>query len=92
MIPIEWRSGSIVLVAKFKHYTARQNNDMTQATKKPRFKFFRDIFAELKKVTWPTRRQAAYLTAVVIATCIVVGIILGTIDYGFSKLVQILIG
>jgi preprotein translocase subunit SecE len=61
------------------------------AVKKPRFSFFRDIFSELKKVTWPTRRQAAYLTAIVVAACLIVGIILGSIDYGFTKLVELLV-
>ena len=60
---------------------------MTQPQKKVRFKFFRDIWAELKKVTWPTWRQTAYLTGVVILTCLVVGLILGGLDFGLSRAV-----
>ena len=56
--------------------------------KKTRFKFFRDIFSELKKVAWPTRREATHLTTIVIITCIVVGLILGLFDYGFAELVD----
>ena len=62
-----------------------------QALRKPRFKFFRDIFSELKKVVWPTRREATYLTTIVIVTCIVVGLILGLIDYGFAELAKLLL-
>jgi preprotein translocase subunit SecE len=64
---------------------------MTQAPKKVRFKFFRDIIAELKKVTWPTWRQTAYLTAVIIAVCLVVGLILGGLDFGLTQAVKALV-
>jgi len=65
---------------------------MTQpASKKVRFKFFRDVFAELKKVTWPTWHQTTYLTGVVILTCLIVGLILGGLDFGLSKAVQALV-
>jgi preprotein translocase subunit SecE len=64
---------------------------MTQAPKKVRFKFFRDIIAELKKVTWPTWRQTAYLTAVIIVICLVVGLILGGLDFGLTQAVKALV-
>lgn len=53
-----------------------------------RFRFISDIIAELKKVVWLTRREAAYLTTMVLIVAIIVGIILGTVDYGFTKLVD----
>jgi preprotein translocase subunit SecE len=56
--------------------------------KRSRFKFVGDIIAELKKVTWLTRREAAYLTFLVLVISIVVGIILGTADLGFYEVVQ----
>ena len=56
--------------------------------KRSRFKFIADIIAELKKVTWLTRREAAYLTFLVLAVTIVVAIILGAADLGFSGLVH----
>ena len=55
--------------------------------KKPRFGFIRDIIAELKKVTWLTRREALYLTGIVLLVAVAVGAILGAIDYGFSFIV-----
>ena len=57
-------------------------------TKRSRFKFVGDIIAELKKVTWLTRREAAYLTFLVLVVSIVVGIILGLADLGFYNVVQ----
>lgn len=55
--------------------------------KKRRFSFFSDIVGELRKVVWPTRQETIRLTLIVIGLCVVMGIILGTVDYGFSELV-----
>ena len=53
-----------------------------------RFRFISETIAELKKVVWLTRREAAYLTALVLVVAITVGLILGIIDYGFTKLIN----
>ena len=57
-------------------------------TKRSRFKLVGEILAELKKVTWLTRREAAYLTFLVLVVSIVVGVILGAADLGFYNVVQ----
>lgn len=61
------------------------------AAQKQRFKFISDIISELKKVTWPSRVDAFRLTGLVIAFTIVVALILGVIDYGFSKLMDVIL-
>jgi len=53
-----------------------------------RFRFIGDIIAELKKVIWLSRREAAYLTALVLIIAVSVGAILGALDYGFSFIVD----
>ena len=53
-----------------------------------RFRFFRDTISELRKVVWPTRQETTRLTLIVIAVCIVVGIILFAVDYGFTELAK----
>jgi len=53
-----------------------------------RFRFIGDTIAELKKVTWLTKRETAYLTGLVLIIALIAGIILGLIDLGFSKLVD----
>ena len=53
-----------------------------------RFRFIGDIIAELKKVVWLSRREAAYLTVLVLIVAITVGLVLGAIDYGFTNLVD----
>ena len=54
----------------------------------PRFRFISETIAELKKVVWLTRREAAYLTVLVLIVAITTGLVLGIIDYGFTKLVN----
>ena len=64
---------------------------MTQSTTKrssSRFSFISETIAELKKVVWLTRREAAYLTVIVLIVAITVGLVLGAIDYGFTNLVN----
>ena len=53
--------------------------------------FFRDIIAELRRVTWPSREQATRLTVLVIIISISVGIILGVFDMMFSRVIKLLI-
>ena len=53
-----------------------------------RFQFLPETIAELRKVTWPSRRVALHLTVMVLIVAITVGIILGAIDYGFSEFVD----
>ena len=51
-------------------------------------RFFGDITAELKKVVWLSRREAAYLTGVVIVVTVIAGVVLGFLDLGFTNLVN----
>jgi preprotein translocase subunit SecE len=53
-----------------------------------RFRFIGETIAELKKVVWLTRRQAIYLTALVLILFIVAGLVLGAVDYTFTRLVN----
>ena len=55
-----------------------------------KFRFIGETIAELKKVVWLTRREALYLTALVLVVAITAGIVLGVVDYGFSRLVELL--
>ena len=62
------------------HHTAERSGS--------RFRFIGEIIAELKKVVWLTRREAAYLTVLVLIVAITVGLVLGAIDYGFTNLID----
>ena len=52
------------------------------------FNYIGEIINELKKVVWLTRREAAYLTVLVLIVSITAGIVLGALDYGFTDLVD----
>lgn len=53
--------------------------------------YFKESQAELARVTWPTRKQAAKLTVAVIVFSIILALFIGAIDYLFSKGLQLLI-
>jgi len=57
-------------------------------TSGPRFRFIRETIAELRKVVWLSRREAVYLTGLVLLVSIVAGVVLGLIDYGFTELIN----
>ena len=63
----------------------------TLAPKKPsRFRFVTDTVAELRKAVWPTPRETARLTIMVMAVAVAVGVALGTIDFAFTRLIRLL--
>ena len=66
---------------------AKKSQAQAVQPKKRRFTFFVDIVGELRKVVWPTRQETIRLTLIVIGLCVVMGILLGAVDYGFSELV-----
>jgi preprotein translocase subunit SecE len=53
--------------------------------------FLTEVRAEVKKVTWPTRREAMGGTAVVVFVVLVMALFLGIVDAILSKVVQGLI-
>lgn len=50
--------------------------------------FLREVQVELKKVTWPTRRQTIGSTVVVIVLVILISLFLGAADMGLSSLMR----
>jgi len=53
--------------------------------------YIKDSRDELKKVVWPTRKQLINHTLIVIGVSLVVAAFLGIIDFGLTKVVQIII-
>ena len=54
--------------------------------------FFRGTKAELKRVIWPTRKEIANNTVIVITTVIIVGVIIWALGLLFHYLVRIIVG
>jgi preprotein translocase subunit SecE len=50
--------------------------------------FLREVKIELKKVTWPSRKQTIGSTVVVIALIILISLFLGSVDIGLSSLMR----
>ncbi len=65
----------------------------TQATRKAlSFRAFGDIVSELRRVTWPTRHETFRLSLMVIAVASAVGVFLGVVDLGFSRMFEVVLG
>jgi preprotein translocase subunit SecE len=44
-------------------------------------RFFKESFAELKKVTWPSREEVASSTKVVLVSVVLIALALGVVDF-----------
>ena len=53
-------------------------------------KFILEVITELKKVSWPTRRDLIDSTWVVIISSGILGVFIGATDFVLSKLVELL--
>ncbi|MDQ3008014.1 MAG: preprotein translocase subunit SecE [bacterium] len=53
--------------------------------------YINEVLTEMKKVSWPTRKQTLEKTALVIGVSIIVGLYIGALDFIFSGLINTLI-
>jgi preprotein translocase subunit SecE len=53
-------------------------------------KYFRGVVSELKKVSWPTRKELTNSTAVVVVTIVIFAVIIGIIDFGLGSLLELI--
>ncbi|SFM38281.1 MULTISPECIES: preprotein translocase subunit SecE [Salibacterium] len=63
---------------------------MADGTKSP-VKFLREVGKEMKRVTWPTRRELTKYTIVVLVTVVFFVIFFAVVDLGLSELVRIIL-
>jgi preprotein translocase subunit SecE len=54
--------------------------------------FLKESRTELKKVTWPTPKQAIASSSVVIVITVIVSLVLGLVDFGLAKIVRMILG
>jgi preprotein translocase subunit SecE len=57
----------------------------------PLSRYLRETSAELKKVTWPVRRDALQLTGLVLIVVILSSAVLGLFDYVFAQVIRYVI-
>ncbi len=58
---------------------------------KKSIQFLREVKVELKKVTWPSRKQAIGSTVVVIVLVMLISLFLGVVDIGLSSLIRVVL-
>ena len=51
---------------------------------------FKNMWHELKKVTWPTREKLVKYTVIVVLVVVFMMVVIGLLDIGATKLVQLL--
>lgn len=67
---------------------AKQKNKRKRRTPA---RYFKDMWSELKKVTWPARKDLISYTLAVIAFIVVMAIVTGIFDFGLGKLFSLVI-
>ena len=53
--------------------------------------FFEEVAAEFRRVNWPSRREVASSTMVVLVVVFVLAMYLGAVDVGLSRLVEVIL-
>jgi preprotein translocase subunit SecE len=53
--------------------------------------FLREVKVELKKVTWPSRKQTIGSTVVVLILAMIISLFLGVVDMGLSGLIRVVL-
>jgi preprotein translocase subunit SecE len=53
--------------------------------------FLREVKVELKKVTWPSRKQTMGSTVVVLILVMIISVFLGVADIGLSSLIRVVL-
>ena len=64
----------------------QEDNNIARLTQ-----YLREVKVELKKVTWPARKQIMASTVVVIILVVILSLFLGVVDTGLSNLVKLVL-
>jgi preprotein translocase subunit SecE len=55
-------------------------------------RWWRETIGELHKVAWPTPKEAWRLTKIVLLVMLVMGVVLGGLDFVFTKIIGLVLG
>ena len=53
--------------------------------------FLREVKTELKKVKWPTQKEVIKMTIIVLSVSIIVSLLITSLDFIFTKLMEIIV-
>ncbi len=78
-------------MAKDKKDTSPKGSKKKKDKKKPGkiVKWFKDLKSEFKKVVWPSRKTVINNTSVVIAVIVVSAVVIGLLDAGLLKIMDL---
>ncbi len=71
---------------------ARQQMNIFQRLGHNIQKFFQETINELKKVSWPSRQEAIHLTEIVLVVIFLMAMVLGGLDWVYSKIFGFILG
>ena len=54
-------------------------------------RFFKNMWHELKKATWPSPKEVAKYSVVVFVFMLIMGVIIGLIDFGSGALINLIV-
>lgn len=54
-------------------------------------KFFSDVAREMRKVSWPKRKELTRYTVIVLGTVAFFSVFFGVMDLGISKLIRLIL-
>ena len=52
------------------------------------FIFLKEVYLEMKKVNWPSRKETVKYTLIIVGVSLVVAAFLGSLDYIFSTILD----
>jgi len=72
---------------------AKGDKKVTRRKKQPNVirRYINETIGELRKVSWPTRKEAFNLTIVVVIVVITMSIFLGSLDFIFGKFFELIL-
>jgi preprotein translocase subunit SecE len=70
-------------VAKEKKETRKKPNAIQR--------YFGETIAELRKVSWPTRKEAMNLTVIVLIVMVTMSFVLGFLDFVYSRVFALIL-
>ncbi|MFW5713424.1 MAG: preprotein translocase subunit SecE [Brevefilum sp.] len=84
-----YQMGGVLDVSKERLVAAKKRKKVTIIQRIQRF--WRETIGELRKVTWPTPKEAWKMTRLVMIVMVIMALILGVLDLAFSRLITLLV-
>jgi len=78
-------------MSKKKKNEATEPKGGVQAKIQDTREYLEEVKGELKKVTWPTRKETLSTGLAVVVLVVIISIYLGVIDFGLSRLVRLIL-